>query len=1080
MNNNIIKMFIVFSLILIASGFVNAVGCCFNPSNGMCSMNSEESVCTNNGGEFYSSPSCSTTKCDRACCILGDNSEFITGRECQILSSSFGFSYPGNWQSMEENDCLKISQAEVKGACVYGDEYLKTCKYQTYSECTSGNFYEGVFCSAPELNTTCKSTTQTICYSDNVYGKDSCGNPDNLKSICSYDNGSVCKQTSIAGKSSAECKSLNCPSANLKNGQSICLFDNKKYSSLDELGKGLNPVGSRFFKKYCIDGDVVTEPCDDFRMSYCEPGNNNGEVKCENNPWQDCLDAGNDSSKCDSKYCYMYDASRAHCVSLGTTGFCTNGDDTTKWYPAQIDRENFKLTGSIPITKGDVMTKGGSYGGKSNSLISELNINMCLPKIAGGLDFSGSSKSTSSAAATCALGNFEAKVKLDWCKKQCYPLVWEVETSEDSYGNAALIDLNLGDWNVRNKERLNPINSNPLAVAMGSYLPSSYPYTGNSAPTSQESQESQGNSNPSQEQTDNWVSGSVIAAPITGNAATDTVASYNSYSSLRNLETTESLTTIYAALLARCRGIGDCDGKSNWVGEPSSAVTIAPTLSCHTTGNQKGECSFNFECVPFEAPSSDSNCKKCGADGLACSEYRCQSLGNCEYFEPDGADKSYCIANSDNVAPVIKSVILNPQSPVQPYTPVEITLTTDEASKCKFNLNKASSKFEEMEYDFGTGYSTEHKILLTLPGQTIEFDETTSTYDLINKDGKYILYARCIDPAGNGKAKPAYPVNFEVMTYPDTIAPSLSKFSPISGSRIKYNTTEKTISFQLNEPAQCKWDFQETYNIDRMKYNFSCDNSINENPLKNYTCTGRLTNITLALDNESTFYIRCKDQPWIENGSVLVNGVNYSRNEMQYAYVYKLRPSEKFKITEVGPTGLQEISSADSNITISALTEGGAFYGRAKCYWKYANTSEFGNTTFTKFKNSDSATNTQVITSPYLGDNYLQVKCQDDAENEDQMNASFNLMIDDNSPFINRVYDFVGKLRIKTDEDSLCYYSFDKITNCLFDINNATAFEGLYSKEHDTLWDNDKTYYIKCKDLFNNYDIGCGKIVRTY
>jgi hypothetical protein len=444
-------------------------------------------------------------------------------------------------------------------------------------------------------------------------------------------------------------------------------------------------------------------------------------------------------------------------------------------------------------------------------------------------------------------------------------------------------------------------------------------------------------------------------------------------------------------------------------------------------------------------------------------------------------DNGYCMAESDHSGPAIESVTLNPVSPIQPYTPVEITITTNELAKCKFNLNNAGAKFDDMEYNFGTGFAREQKIALTLPGQTSGLDEESPEYELITKDGKYTLYVRCIDPAGNGQASQAYPINFEVMTYPDKSAPSLSNFKPISGSRIKFNTTEKTISFDINEPAQCNWDFEETYSIDTMKNSFVCDERINENPLEGYHCRGSLTNVTSAFENETTFYIRCKDQPWITDGSIIENDVNYSRNEMKNAYVYKLRASERFYISEVSPNGLVEAGSADLNLTLTVTTQGGAFYGRANCSWRHANTTEALLTSkFTKFKVTDDSTSQQIITLPYIGENYFEVSCNDEADNEDSLTAVINLVLDDGSPFINRLYKMSDRLNIKTDEDSICYYSFDRIMNCLFDINNASVMSGLYSSEHEFDWTDDKTYYVKCKDIFGNYDSGCGKIIRTY
>ena len=136
--------------------------------------------------------------------------------------------------------------------------------------------------------------------------------------------------------------------------------------------------------------------------------------------------------------------------------------------------------------------------------------------------------------------------------------------------------------------------------------------------------------------------------------------------------------------------------------------------------------------------------------------------------------------------------------------------------------------------------------------------------------------------------------------------------------------------------------------------------------------------------------------------------------------------------------------------------------------------------TFTRFRNTDSSTSTQVLTAPFIGDNFISVKCEDEVGNEDRKNASFNLVIDSSAPFISRLFEKTGKMNIKTDEDSICYYSFNKLLNCFFDISNATLLSGLYNQNHDVLWEIDKTYYLRCKDFYGNVDNGCNKIVKTY
>ncbi len=991
---------IAFALVITMLSFIAAGGCCFNPSDGLCSMNAEESSCS--GGEFFSSESCSVTKCDRACCILGSDSRYVTSRECQILSNSFGFSYPGNWQGMEEADCTSIKDSQQKGACLYGTDFPKECKYQEEGKCGSGDFHPGVFCTDPGLDTVCKSTSKTFCYEENVYGKDSCGNPDGLRETCDYASGFICEQKS---GTEAVCKDLNCKDIGKKNGESWCVNPEEALP------------GSRSFKQSCINGEVETEPCADFRMETCIIEGNESEARCEINPWQECLAANLEEvdeitgsrvneEECDTQYC--------------------------KIWPTEAPESE---DASIPTSQ---------IGG---NLFSDLHLETCLPLVQGGLQTYNSESSTqgsSEAAEVCAQADYSATVYFNIDNPDS---TWKVKNE-----NEACNYINTQDNTNQLLGKVGVISLFGAWQEGGCYL----------LPT--------GSNNP-------------LTRIFTGILCrADGCAPKMAALANRELSPDPMLLRV---LQERCRLIADCGQKPSYVGTGGGSGTY--TFHCSTDSsrangdNDQVKCNFKFTCKPFKPSSDGSACSLCGSDDLPCSEYRCKSIGACEYHEPEGIDNGYCMAESDNSAPVIESVTLNPNSPIPPYTPVEIKIITDEAAKCKFNLKNAGAKFDDMDYDFGEGYSTEHKIFLTLPGQTAGLDEETESYNLITKDGRYTLYIRCIDPAGNGQAQPAYPVNFEVMTSPDKSAPTLSNFKPISSSRIKFNTTEKTISFEMNEPAQCRWDFEETYSLDKMKYDFVCDDVINSDPRYKYGCSGKITNVTTAFENETIVYIRCKDQPWITNGSIIENTVNYSRNEMQNAYVYRLRASERFYISELSPNGLVEANSANLNLTLTAVTQGGAFYGRANCSWRHANTSEeLLLSAFTRFKVTDDSTSRQIITFPYLGENYFEVKCNDEAGNEDRLNTKMDLVIDDSSPFINALYKYSNKLTIRTDEDSLCYYSFDRVLNCLFDINNASLMSGLYSSKHEIDWIDDKTHYIKCKDIFGNYDGGCGKIIRTY
>ncbi|MBM3247720.1 hypothetical protein FJZ17_04255, partial [Candidatus Pacearchaeota archaeon] len=181
-------------LFLFLIGIVAAGGCCFDPSSGLCSLNADSAACLTNSGEFFFSPSCSESVCDRGCCLMGANSEFVTSRTCELNSRVYGFDY--NWQLMDEASCMALRKGGQEGACLFGGNYEKNCKITTLDKCSSGNFYSGLSCTEPRLNTVCEATSKTYCYQENVWSLDSCGNVDKQKQVCDYNAGFMCSKKS--------------------------------------------------------------------------------------------------------------------------------------------------------------------------------------------------------------------------------------------------------------------------------------------------------------------------------------------------------------------------------------------------------------------------------------------------------------------------------------------------------------------------------------------------------------------------------------------------------------------------------------------------------------------------------------------------------------------------------------------------------------------------------------------------------------------------------------------------------------------------------------------------------------------
>ena len=129
------------------------------------------------------------------------------------------------------------------------------------------------------------------------------------------------------------------------------------------------------------------------------------------------------------------------------------------------------------------------------------------------------------------------------------------------------------------------------------------------------------------------------------------------------------------------------------------------------------------------------------------------------------------------------------------------------------------------------------------------------------------------------------------------------------------------------------------------------------------------------------------------------------------------------------------------------------------------------------FYNTYSSSHSQVFSSIIRGNYKIYVKCQDVAGNIAEDDVEFSVEIDTSAPKITRVY-YDGVLKIMTDEDASCAYSFED-SRCRFDIEDATLMSG-EGKEHSADWQTETSYYIKCEDNYGNKPGKCNIIVRPY
>lgn len=496
-----------------------------------------------------------------------------------------------------------------------------------------------------------------------------------------------------------------------------------------------------------------------------------------------------------------------------------------------------------------------------------------------------------------------------------------------------------------------------------------------------------------------------------------------------------------------------------------------------------------FTCMPWQAPVGGADCSKCNNGEKPCSKYRCESLGQACQMLNEGTGKEICqAAKNDGKAPVITPWLdilganfsytnissngfqIREKSGgcIQSFTPVLFGINTDEAAQCKIDL-VPTNKPEDMEEYFGGSnlFEYNHSQIFSMPSveSLINYVNGTnlSADYVINKLGNLRLYVRCQDMFGN--YNPAeYFINICVSAGPDKTPPYIVATNPANGAMLQNSKTEQNVNIFVNEPATCRYSKQDkTY--DNMENNFSCETDLGMQQAFGWQCASNFSGLTKG---ENSFYIRCKDQPWLE-GTVNAS----KRNANTQGYLYKLKVSETpLTITRISPNGTVRVGSEPAVVDLHVDTAGGAENGKAVCSYNWG-----GN--WIVFLNTVSTSHSQPGLNLFGGSYDIPIRCEDAAGNVEESTASFSIDVDSVPPGILRIYNSGGNLYLFTNENADCVYSTTS-NSCNFVFENGTVMDGGFTQEHWTAWDTSKTYYIKCRDVYKNEPNGCSIKARAY
>ncbi len=1136
------------------------LGTCYDKIEGSCQARAPRAECPDNdNSKWYPQDDRESEElCKPACCLIGEQTLFITERKCEKRAEDLGLEFGSEnavWKSEinRELECvaegIRLRNEKELGACVYDSEGEIGCKFVTGAECAQigGDFNSNQLCSNPGLNTKCTKQNYTGCVEglDEVYWFDSCGNRENIyegssneQKEFSYNNGMIKKKeescelgdatnplknqgtcgncnrfkSSICGEESegqelndnpdgnAVCIDMGCVDEKGKrreHGESWCAYQSSigldgpvsdnpitdilfgnviPQFAVDWIGgdRSTDTPGSSHFLKSCKRGKIETETCEVGRKKICvedripvsESSKTISKALCRPNRWEQC---------------FAYNPGQAEGFAISLAG------PQGAW---KILKTKLDLTCGL---EPDCFVKDVDLTEKS---LDTFKFSYCAPRYPEGFELRNpeSGKAYCQQASQTCVAVF-VKWTSGWkCEANC-----KCVTGNDPSSAKPSQDFTIA--------------MNNFCTSLGD-CGSSVNYVGDSP-------------------------GGKGYSITTGESITERFrSSFNGFTDLTNLidlglvlsniknddepkrdryiRGNYTLPDGYAInelnqFLEDHGIIGlfvEIDGKINQalgqIGQegvnkvpgysiPDVPLGIRDNWVWKVTGmfiydaifgwGEVKEVHINFECKPWVAPKGGSSekCRSCGKDKLSdggnefpCNKYSCEALGqDCIFINgSETREGGICeyVASDDTNAPriiTLRQDILTENFEyknfeqgniisfdierknlgcMSQFNSLRFGFEIDEFGECRIKAVHPEGKFDEMS-PMGSGIN--HTIIFSpLDLENLGYKETLN----VEQENEIKLYAACQDYRGNNNANNPFLVNLCVSPR-DLQVP----YAEIMGDEtpLPYNASKQVIVVRTDEDAECRWDYSNK-NFDSMSNEMDC-NFINE-CIDTITLQGTETNVC----------IKCKDHPewqgteredernvWTE---CIDSGITLRRSESMLE-IKSIKPNNE-KVSR---------SALDSSLTIEVETSGGVD-GTADCYWSLDNAGEI------LFEETGGRTlHTQCLGcgTAFLeaGTHTLDIKCIDKATNEANISTTFIIEIDTTPPKVTRVYSESGDLVVITNEPANCAYVNAPIegrTNaCNFKVEEGEVIGlelGSNQMKHATTFEEDKVYYIKCKD----------------
>lgn len=1055
-------------------------GTCYDAVEGICEVGAPRTQCDKYNGQWFDSATGNIAQCKKGCCVAGSQVFFGTEQQCTRQAQVLGVEKDFKPEITNELSCLVLGGGKEEGACVFEGEVENTCRFITKVQClqAGGKPYPGFLCSSPDLDTVCEKQEKTGCVDgkSEVYWIDSCGNRENIYDINkdkSWNNGKVLSKGESCSISSGtnplfnQAGCGNCglfsgnvcglPKAGIDKTPAIGDYVCKKGSCIDEngtekanleswceyqgtigvhSGRGADTPGSRHFRKVCVNGEIRTEPCEDYRNQVCVQFEEQGLTtsQCVKNPWEACLGYGKNERDCkENPLCF------------------------------------FK---KIIIGKPNPETGAG------------IEVKQCLPRYPPGFDLKetkeGETSTTSASPSQCnkadktCVVTYIKTLQHGWqCQKNCecesYLFAEEMHDYCMSLGDCGGKVNYMGTYTKNYKSYGSALTSgyinkikNYYKKVLGQFVPINLTNMGSSSYFLSNNAWNGAGTEGEDIQATPWSNlGSFGSAGL----------AYWNWRQLTHQGVTEGLTKGEARAFS-------------YASPTHTYVAMWFYKEFMGLGDTKTEI-ISFNCKAWQPPRGGSDCAKCGSDGFKCSEYSCSSLGSwCEFLNEGTKDEACVSINPNDLSAPFMSA--NENEPIgsglsysnpteqgtkvvsdasdgciQSYTFMNLSVKLNEPAVCAFDTNYSTAAFEDMTGVFGSNLYLRNQ---TLRFQAPDIRSLGFSGNDPNQRADYNVYVRCQDKAGNANVR-VYNFNFCIKPGFDESPPRVTMREP-SIDYVKYKATKQNMTIWTDKPAQCRWsDKDEEYEKMQESRTINCTSS---GDIRGWECAEFVLPITKT---ENKVYARCLNQPWLAGTD---DEEKRRSNSDSYPIVLRESSSE-LNIKSMSPNKeVIEANVSPADVRFEVVTEGG-MDGSAKCSYKYGDN-------WVEFFDTGETEHSQVFPLT-AGRKTIEVQCTDEAGNSAKDSALFDLKIDNTPPKVTRVYLDRGLLNIITEEDARCSYITEandtgrKVNLCGFNFNEGSSMTGSETK-HTVSFDSKKTYYVKCKDTTNNVPGGCSMIIR--